>query len=693
MSFSEDFSEKSFETIFYTNRDGIAIIDDEGNFLKFNPVYMRMTGYSHDDLLKKNFFLLTHPKDQKLNKIAIKKVISQGYVDSFEKKYLNKQGNLVSVHEAFTLLPGEKWILVSSKDLTETEQLVETVHNLEQFDSLTHLHNRNQFTLHFNQLIKSIEDTHSIYLGYVDLDNFKRINDHFGHQAGDELLIAIARRIKHDLQKGEIVSRFGGDEFTLLLIAESQNKIKQRLQAIVNRIEQPYILEATPIPMEVSCSIGITQYSEEFNELDTLLRQADQAMCLAKQPNQAAIKYFSQQDFLKTISRQKQLVEISNAIQHDEMILHYQPFVNLRTGEITGLESLVRWVHPENGIIYPDHFLPIIESTSVIIEMDRWVIRQVLKEANERFKSGYHWPISINISNRMFHHEEFIDYLSSQLQKYPSLPEQILEIEVLESVAISDFAHAKQVINAGKQLGVKFSLDDFGTGYSSISYLKNLPFDTVKIDKMFIQTMLSHPKEMEIVEATIDLAKVFNLKVIAEGVETIEHGIVLLRYNCNLAQGFGIAVPMDNDKVIPWAKEFIPDPSWALWADALWESKDFPLLVAKSDHIVWVEQVLVTMKEPNMEPDFKHLKDEYSCRFGNWYYGVGKQHYQDLPSYKQIEPVHSQVHQLGNQMYQLKDAGDLESATKLIGDLLKCRDHILRCLDQLHREFISQNKQ
>lgn len=293
----------------------------------------------------------------------------------------------------------------------------------------------------------------------------------------------------------------------------------------------------------------------------------------------------------------------------------------------------------------------------------------------------------------MFHHEGFIDYLNEQLQKYPLLPSQTLEIEVLESVAISDFSRAKQVINAGKKLGVRFALDDFGTGYSSISYLKNLPFDTVKIDKMFVQTMLSHPIEMEIVEATINLAKVFNLNVIAEGVETIEHGIVLLRYNCNIAQGFGIATPMPNESIVSWANEFIPDPSWALWADALWESKDFPLLVAKSDHIVWVEQVLLTIKEPDKEPDFTHLKDERSCRFGKWYYGVGMQQYQHLTSFKEIEPVHSEVHFLGEQMYQLKLAGDLEKAAQRVGDLLKCRDMILNSLDQLHREFIHQNKQ
>lgn len=692
MTFSEAFGEKSFETIFHTNRDGMAIIDANGSFLKFNPAYLRITGYSHDELLQQDFFSLTHPSDRPKSQQVIEQVRQHGYVDSFEKQYLNKHGQNVSVNETFTQLPGNKWILVSSKDLTETQALVETVQHLEQFDALTHLHNRTQFTQHFEQQLQQLKSPHNIYLGYLDLDNFKNINDYFGHDAGDELLIAIAKRLKHILEPNEIVSRFGGDEFTLFLLATTQTEIQQRIQTIVHKIEQPYILEATPIPMEVTCSIGLTQYSEEFAELDTLLRQADQAMCLAKQPNQPAIKTFSQQDFLKTLSRQKQLVEISAAIQHGEMELYYQPKVNLRTGDITSLEALVRWNHPENGLIFPDHFLPIIESTSVIVELDRWVIQQALSEANARCESGHHWPISINISNRMFHHENFIESLQSQLQKWPQLPQDTLEVEVLESVAISDFARAKQVINSGKALGVKFALDDFGTGYSSISYLKNLPFDTVKIDKMFIQTMLSHPEEMEIVEATINLARVFNIDVIAEGVESIEHGIVLLRYHCNVAQGFGIAKPMPNTQVISWAQGFIPDPSWALWADALWDSRDFPLLVAKSDHIVWIEQVLLTMKEPEREPDIEQLKDEFSCRFGQWYYGIGKDQYQHLPSYTRIEPIHSQVHQLGNQMYQLKQMGDLETATQQIGNLLKCRDQILKCLDQLHREFIHQSK-
>ncbi|WP_321325905.1 EAL domain-containing protein [Thiomicrorhabdus sp.] len=688
--FLKEFSTDNFETIFNLSKDGIAIISLETNFLKCNPAYLQITGFSSETLLNQTLYDLTKPENKDSLSTVIQEVIKTGHIDNFETS-LRLKRTTSQVNMALTLLPDKNHILISLQNLSEKQNLIDSLEQTVKFDALTQLPNREYFTQLFNQTCEKIKNLQNIYIGFLDLDSFKSINDLYGHTLGDELLTSLAHRLTISLEQDEAASRLGGDEFAILLLANNMEELEFRIEKLFKQLELPYVLKSSPVPVEISCSIGISQYSDEFNELDTLLRQSDHAMYLAKMPNHPNIKYFSHSEYQKTISHQKMLVKISDAIKNNEMELYYQPKVNLRTGKITGFETLIRWIDPKNGLVLPNNFLPIIESTHVIIELDRWVIKQAIAETQQRYKQGYFWPVSINISNRHFHHDSFLPFLEEALKSAPELPPNTFEIELLESIAIIDFAQAKQVLTAIKALGVNLSLDDFGTGYSSIAYLKHLPFDTVKIDKMFIQTMLSHTDEMQVVEATINLTKVFNLNVIAEGVETIEHGIVLLRYGCNQAQGFGIANPMPGKDIIQWSEHFTPDPSWSLWADALWDTRDFPLLVAKSDHIIWIEQVLLTMRDANIEPDLTQLKDEYSCRFGQWYYGIGKQQYSHLPIYQKIESIHQEVHHVGLEMYELKQSGDIHSAKELIEHLLDLRDQILTALDQLQRQFIKQN--
>lgn len=685
-------SNSFFQAIFSNNQDGMAIIDDDFNIIESNQAFLDITKYKTGELSVLNLLDLISQGNIIQTKQAITLTKNGTAVEPVPRCYLNKQGHKVHVLETLTAIPENNWVLITLRDLTEKDSLHQQVDDLVHFDHLTKLLNRQEFTQYFANRVEQTSTPENIYICYLDLDNFKRINNHFGHNAGDELIVSVAKRIKHHLVAGETASRFGGDEFIILLIAENKAAAKQRITQLTEQINAPFVLESTSIPVQLNCSVGITHYSKNFNELDTLIRQADQAMYLAKQPNYPAIYFFSQKDFLKTISRQQQLVEISQAIKNNEMEMYYQPKINLRTGKVMGFEALVRWQHPKNGIILPEHFIPIIEETSVIERLDCWVMNKVVEQAHNFQQEGYAWPVSINVSNRMFHDENFINHLAEQLNKYPNLPNHNIEIEVLESVAITDFKKAKEIMLEGNKLGIKFVLDDFGTGYSSISYLKNLPFDTVKIDKMFIQTMLSYPQEMEVVEAIINLAKVFNLNVIAEGVESIEHGIVLLRYHCNNAQGFGITKSLPADKVIPWTKQFIPDPSWELWSDALWDMQDFPLLVAKSDHIVWIEQVLINIKDPELKTDEKDITDEKQCRFGQWYYGIAKQQYSHLESYQKIEAIHHEVHKTGLKIYQLKALGDINKAKTYAEKLLLCRDQILQLLDQLQRDFIKQAK-
>ncbi|GAB4117166.1 MAG: hypothetical protein Fur0026_05140 [Sideroxydans sp.] len=253
----------------------------------------------------------------------------------------------------------------------------------------------------------------------------------------------------------------------------------------------------------------------------------------------------------------------------------------------------------------------------------------------------------------------------------------LLEIEILESVAIDNLQRASDQIAACQRLGVSFALDDFGTGYSSLSYLKHLPAETLKIDQSFVRDMLDDEQDITIVEAVIGLARLFDRSVIAEGVETAEHGVLLMRLGCDEAQGYGIARPMPAAQVADWVRQYQPDPSWALWADARWEISNLPLLVAQHDHLQWVRRVTLAVENAPLALSAAELKDHHQCRFGHWYYGHGRATYGQLPEFSAIEPVHVQVHETGTEIIRLRDAGEIERARELCGKLLGLKDQIL----------------
>jgi hypothetical protein len=263
------------------------------------------------------------------------------------------------------------------------------------------------------------------------------------------------------------------------------------------------------------------------------------------------------------------------------------------------------------------------------------------------------------------------------------VPAQWLDLEVLESVAMRDIAQVQRTIEACQALGVTFSLDDFGTGYSSLSYLKYLPTQTLKIDRAFIRDILDDKDDLALTEAIITLSTVFNRHVVAEGVESVEQGVLLIRLGCDVAQGFGIAKPMPASAVVAWAMQFKPDPRWSAWADVRWELSDFPLLVAQYDHLNWVKHVVMAVDGGDLGQTVAELTDHHQCRFGHWYYGHGMAHYGHLTEFKAIESVHQKVHQFGMAIIRLRDAGQLDQTHATCGELLAMKDRILKLLIDL----------
>ena len=326
----------------------------------------------------------------------------------------------------------------------------------------------------------------------------------------------------------------------------------------------------------------------------------------------------------------------------------------MREGRVLGAEALLRWQHPERGLLLPGVFLPAIEGSDLDAHLGRWVIRSALLQLDAWQKQDLALVVSVNISGRHLLTPDFVADLAALLAEFPDVLPQHLELEILETAALEDMARAAEVFAACRELGVTFALDDFGTGYSSLTYFRRLPADTLKIDQSFVRDMLEDPDDLAIVEGVIGLTHAFHRKVIAEGVETAEHGMMLLQLGCDLAQGFGIARPMPADMLPDWISTFSPHELWCSIAAFKWSRGDLPMLVAESDHQRWLRSLDEAFENPGHAPASLML-DHSRCRFGRWYYGEARQRYSKFESFRSIEATHSHMHELGQQLLLLKD--------------------------------------
>jgi predicted signal transduction protein with EAL and GGDEF domain len=382
-----------------------------------------------------------------------------------------------------------------------------------------------------------------------------------GHEIGDRFLVEIASRLTRTLRAGDTVARLGGDEFVLLVCDLCDaGELETALDRVLAAIAVPLCLDGHEL--RVTASIGVTIFPFDESDPDTLLRHADQSMYLAKQQGRNRFHLFDREAAGRLQDQHRQLERLRLALHDQELRLHYQPKVNMRTGEVVGLEALIRWQHPELGLLTPAGFLPTAERTPLIVDIGEWALREALTQMSEWLRSGLAMPVSVNIAAMHFQHADFVPRLRGILAEYPAVPARLLELEVIESVALADVDCVRSVMGACQSDGVSFALDDFGTGYSSLSYLKRLPADTLKIDQSFIRNMLDDPEDMAIIEGVIGLASVFRMGVIAEGVESAAHGLALMRLGCDLAQGYGISRPLPADGVLDWVRDYRPDPSW-----------------------------------------------------------------------------------------------------------------------------------
>ncbi len=681
--------------------DAVIATDAQGKITLLNPVAEKLTGWSTDEAqgkpLEQVFHIINQETRQKVSN-PVDQVLTEGIVVGLASHtvLISRDGDECPIEDSAAPIRAQDGALVGCvlvfHDVTEKHRLLEKVSWQAGHDALTGLPNRALLSDRINQAVAHAERSKRLLaVCFLDLDQFKPVNDRYGHDVGDKLLIETTRRMADELRGADTLARLGGDEFVILLtdlqqLAEAQ----QILQRVLTRVAEPYLLG--DLCLEVTASIGVAIYPSDKVEPDMLLRHADNAMYQAKQDGRNRFHIFDADSDLETHSRAQQMQRIEQALRNQEFMLYYQPKVNMRSGKVIGLEALIRWQHPELGLLGPSEFLPLIEETDLIVDIGEWVLEGALRQIEAWRADGCGWPVSVNKAARDFMHPLFVTRFRETMARYPSVPANWIELEILETAAIEDLRRVSDIIDECHQLGVTFALDDFGTGYSSLSYLKGLPADCLKIDQSFVHDMLDDKGDLALVKGVISLAHVFQRSVIAEGVESPEHGVLLLRLGCDNAQGYGIAQPMPGNEVAAWVQNYRPPPSWSLWADTQWELLDFPLLVAQYDHLRWIKHVMEALQGEPLRLSQAELSDQQQCRFGQWYYSHGKERYSHMPVFTALEFVHAMVHRVGREAVRLHQAGEQEAAREASQHLLALRDQIVTMLAELQHEVATLHK-
>jgi diguanylate cyclase (GGDEF)-like protein/PAS domain S-box-containing protein len=559
-----------FEVITENAADMIAVVDGTGNRLYNSPAYQKVLGYSSEELKLTSSVEQIHPEDQPRVLEAAEKAKVTGRGERLEYRMRHKDGTWRNLESVATAIPNEQGqierLVIVNRDITDRKRAeVALAHNA-LHDSLTDLPNRALFLDRVRHVL-ALSHRHTSYkfaVLFIDLDEFKVVNDSLGHAAGDALLIQIARRLSASIRGVDTISRsvlmqtasqvanegslarVGGDEFTILLedIRDCGDAIRvaERLQ---ERLIIPFVVERQEVV--IAASIGIAFCATSYTNSEDLIRDAEIAMYRAKREGKARCQVFDAEMHIVAVKRLQLETDLRRALELGEFRVHYQPIVSLQSGRIAGFEALSRWQRPE-GLLSPAHFIQIAEQTGIILPMNRLLLREAclqLRAWQSEFPADPPLTMSVNITPREFAQPDLVAQIKTILSEVEIQPSSI-NVEITETIAMADSQRSSLVLSELKALGVHISIDDFGTGYSSLSRLQGFPVDTLKVDRSFISKIDTDGETRKIVRIIIMLAHNLGLKVVAEGAETAKQVELLKQLKCELVQGYFFARPGDH---------------------------------------------------------------------------------------------------------------------------------------------------
>lgn len=626
-------------SVFANTQEGVLITDAQGLIADVNPAFTRITGYAREEVLGRNPALLgSGHHDHDFFARMWQTLLESGHWRG-EIWNRNKAGEmypeLLSISAVRDAGGRISHFIGTFTDITQIKQREIELERIAHFDPLTGLPNRRLLGDRMRQgVAQSRRSGRFMAVALLDLDNFKPINDGFGHEVGDAVLEEVGRRLTTTLREGDTAARLGGDEFVLLMLGlEWVEECDSILHRVLAMLSQPIVIAGRS--HRVSASIGVTLFPQDNADPDLLLRHADQAMYAAKESGRNGYRFFDAEHDRVVRQHRQLLEELTRALAEEQFVLHYQPRVDMANGTVVGAEALLRWQHPERGLLAPETFLYAVEGSELATPIGEWVIRTALAQMRTFREAGHAIPLSVNVEARQVLHPDFPSRLATKLAQAGIAADEF-ELEISQSSAPADIARAAANVRHCRNMQVHVALDHFGTSHASLAFFRQLPVDVLKVDQAMIGDLRNDPEDLALIRSIVRIAEVFHIRMVAEGVESLEQGALLIHLGCRFAQGFAIAPPLPAAELLAWVQNWRGEPSWRGAAGLPHNLDDLGLVVAEAQ----LRDALALIRERRAAGEALP-RGGPACAFTDWLHGEGQQRYHALAEFQQLERLYA----------------------------------------------------